>query len=191
MPSISLITASAVTGLTRRTLWRYMQNGRLNPLGETSQRNKTQVDLAEVVALCHSPLEEEDEALILAADAGEPDAKCELGIWLLEHERLSIARDWFTRAARAGHADAMCYLGRELLLGEGGLHDQDEGMHWLHQADALKFPLAMALVEALHQPRARKAREANDVPALRALIDNIERRVFLAALQETAQPPTA
>jgi len=190
MPSISLSTASAVTGLTRRTLWRYIHDGRLRPLGEASQGNKTQLELAEVVALCDDPLEEEDEALVLAADAGKTEAQCELGIWMLELERPSIARDWFAKAARAGYADAMCYLGRDLLLGDGGVCDQDEGMRWLHQADAMRFPLAMALVEALHQPSGREAREANDEHALLALIEKVERKVLLEALEATKNPTT-
>ncbi|MBK5941249.1 hypothetical protein CCR96_18725 [Halochromatium roseum] len=109
---------------------------------------------------------------------------------MLELKRPRIARDWFAKAARAGHADAMCYLGRDLLLGDGGIYDQDEGMRWLHQADALKFPLAVALVEALHQPSGRDARRANEERVLRALIDKVERRVLREALEATANPPT-
>ena len=34
MPSISLNTAAAVCGLTKRTLWRYISDGRLSTLHE-------------------------------------------------------------------------------------------------------------------------------------------------------------
>jgi len=54
----------------------------------------------------------------------------------------------------------------------------------------MRFPLAMALVEALHQPSGREAREANDEHALLALIEKVERKVLLEALEATKNPTT-
>lgn len=34
MPAISLNTASALTGIAKRTLWRYIQDGRLKTIRE-------------------------------------------------------------------------------------------------------------------------------------------------------------
>lgn len=186
MPSICISTASAVTGLTKRTLWRYMKDGRLTPLGETSQGNRTRVALEEVMKLCTDPLDKPDEQMVLAADAGDCEAQCDVGIWMLERDHPSIARDWFMSAARAGNPDAMCYLGCDLLLGMGGGRNEVEGMRWLHQAAALEQPLPIALLEALHHPTGIKVRAANDVQALQELIDKVERKVLLDALTNTA-----
>ncbi|MBO8087596.1 MAG: sel1 repeat family protein [Marichromatium sp.] len=185
MPSIHLNTATTITGLTRRTLWRYIKDSRLHPL-HTPSNGKTRLDLDEVLALRGTQLDSDDEALVLAADAGEPEAQCDLGIWLLERDRPKAARDWFRLAARAGHADAMCWLGRDLLLGEGGAPDQAEGMRWLHQAAALELPLAMELVTTLLGADGERGRASGDRQALRELLDAVERRVLLGALEATA-----
>ncbi|MBK1709801.1 tetratricopeptide repeat protein [Marichromatium gracile] len=185
MPLIYLNTAATITGLTRRTLWRYIKDGRLHPV-EESGSGKARLDLGEALALCGAQLDSDEEALVLAADAGEPEAQCDLGVWLLERERPKAARDWFRLAARAGHADAMCWLGRDLLLGEGGAPDQAEGMRWLHQAAALELPLAVELVTTLLGADGEQVRASGDRQALRALLDAVERRVLLGALEATA-----
>ncbi len=189
MPAISLNTAAAISGLTKRTLWRYIRDGKLNTNRESGGGGgRTYVALADVLALADVALTPEDEALVLAADGDDPAAQCDLALWLLEAGRAGAAREWLTRAARAGYADAMCYLGRDLLEGQGGARDEAAGMLWLSQAAARHSPLGQALVEALHSAQGQQARAGDDVAALKRLLDDVERQVILRVLRETADP---
>jgi len=184
VPSVCLDTASAITGLTKRTLWRYIQDGRLHAIREGRGR-RTSVPLAEVVALPDRVLDAEAQALVLAADRGDAEAQCDLALRLLELERLGSARDWFARSARAGYADAMCWLARDLLVGRCGERDDAGGVLWLSQAAACGSPLAEALLIELHGAVCRKARAAADLETLETRLDAVEREVLLRVLNET------
>ncbi|MBK1720541.1 hypothetical protein CKO27_23515 [Thiocystis violacea] len=139
-----------------------------------------------MLALANATLTPEDEALVLAADGDDPEAQCDLGLWLLEAGRAGAARDWFSHAARAGYVDAMCYLGRDLLAGQGGARDESAGMLWLSQAAARGSVLAQALLAALHSVPGQQARAAGDVETQERLLDAAERQVLLRTLRETA-----
>ena len=78
---------------------------------------KTCIDLAAALALTGTRLDPELESLVVAADAGDAVAQCELALWLLERERPGLAREWFAQSAHGGCPDAMCWLGQDLLLG--------------------------------------------------------------------------
>jgi TPR repeat protein len=152
---------------------------------------KTHVSLAEVLALAVVVLTPEDESLVLAADGGDPEAQCDLAMWLLEAGRAAVAREWFTYAARAGYPDAMCWLGRNLLLGHGGPRDEAGGMMWLSQAAARNSTIGKALMTALYGAAGQQARAAADLPTLERILDAVERDVLLSALHETADPKPA
>ncbi|MBK1710573.1 MULTISPECIES: tetratricopeptide repeat protein [Marichromatium] len=185
MPSICLNTASAVTGLSRRTLQRYIQERRLTAIRDGDD-GKTRVELSALLTLTGTRLTEPERTLALAADQGDPGAQYEFGVWLLERARPPQARDWFQQAARAGHADAMCWLGRDLVLGEGGTRDEAAGSAWLGRAAARGSALAQALTAELGSPSGLQARAREDLGALEQLLDAAERRVLLEALQATA-----
>ena len=124
--------------------------------------------------------------MVLAADAGSPEAQCDLALWLLAADRAAAARDWLTLSARAGYADAMCHLGGALLTGLGGERDESAGILWLSQAAGRGSPLGRALIAALHGPAGLQARAAGDEMSLARLLDAATREVLLRALRETA-----
>lgn len=156
--------------------------------GGGGEGRKTHVSLAEVVALAGMVRTPVDESLVLAADGGDPEAQCDLALWLLEIGRAAAAREWFTYAARAGYPDAMCWLGRDLLVGQGGTRDEAGGMLWLNQAASRNSRLGQALMAALYGATGQQARAAADLPALEQLLDAVEREVLLSTLHETADP---
>jgi TPR repeat protein len=123
MPAICLKTAAAVTGLTKRTLWRYIENGKLNTEKQESGV-KTLVDFDGVLRIAKLELPADDYAMMLDADAGALAAECEFGLWLLENGRDTLAVEWLQRAAQGGVADAMQWLGKLYARGEGV--EQDE-----------------------------------------------------------------
>ncbi|NKN33627.1 tetratricopeptide repeat protein [Marichromatium bheemlicum] len=174
-----------MTGLTKRTLWRYIQDGRLSAIRE-GRGKRTSVPLTEVLALIERSLDAEARALVLAADGGDAEAQCDLALRLLELDRPVAAREWFTRSARAGYADAMCWLARDLLVGRCGGRDDAAGVLWLSQAAAAGSSLAEAMLVALHGEGCRRARAEADLAAVDEQLDAVERRVLTQALRETA-----
>ncbi|TCT20232.1 tetratricopeptide repeat protein [Thiobaca trueperi] len=188
MPSIRLSTAITITGLSRRTLWRRINEGGVSTLGTHEPGEETRLNLDDVLPLSSLPLEPEDRAILVAADRGDAVAQCDLAILLLNADRPAAAIPWFTLSARQFYADAMCFLGRCYLSGEGISRDVDTGLMWLSQAAAKGHPLAEDLMAFLLSPAGRQRRAAGDPPALDAALNDIERRMLLAALAETADP---
>lgn len=117
--AISLDTTVQLAKISRRTLWRRLNDGLIGRCG-TDARGRALLALADVVPLLSIQLEKSgDMDLLIAADQGDSAAQNEMGILCLEQEQLHIARYWFELAAEGGHADAMHYLSR-LYLGELG-----------------------------------------------------------------------
>ncbi|EIC23221.1 tetratricopeptide repeat protein [Thiorhodovibrio frisius] len=135
MPAICLKTAAAVTGLTKRTLWRYIENGKLNTEKRESEV-KTLVDFDSVLRIAELEFPTDNYAMILDADAGTPAAECEFGLWLLENRRETLAVEWLQRAAHGGVADAMQWLSQLYARGQGVEQDEAQAVAWLKQAAA-------------------------------------------------------
>jgi TPR repeat protein len=133
-------------------------------------------------------LESEDLEVIAAADSGDPLAQCELAILFLSAKRPAEAITWFTFSAKQFYADAMCFLGRHYLSGEGVSRDEKAGLLWLSRAATKEHPVAQALIAFLQRPEGQQRLKAQDQVALDKMLDNIERRILLTALQETAGP---
>ncbi|MBV5309709.1 tetratricopeptide repeat protein [Chromatium okenii] len=186
MPSICLNTAIAITGLSRRTLWRRINEGGVSTLGTHEQGEETRLNLDDVLPLSSLPLEPEDQAIIVAADQGEAVAQCDLAILLLNAARPTEAIPWFTLSAKQFYADAMCFLGRCYLSGDGVSRDADAGLMWLSHAAAKGHPLAQELMAFLLSPAGQQQRSAGDLVALNAVLDDIERRILLQTIEETA-----
>ncbi|MGQ9659904.1 MAG: sel1 repeat family protein [Thermochromatium sp.] len=185
---ISLNTAAALTGLTKRTLWRYRDSGRLTTLGPGAPGHRTQVALAEVLALSGLTIAAEHQSLIVAADRGDPMAQCDLGILLLMNQRPAAAIDWFKRSAAAFYPDAMFRLARAYLVGDGVAPDPAVGLHWLHQAASRGHPVAQALSRFLAGPDGQRLLRTQDPTALQQALDDLERRTLLNALANASQP---
>lgn len=185
MPTISLNTASALTGIAKRTLWRYIQDGRLKTACDLSD-TKTHVELSDALALNATQLTPEQIGLALAADSGDAIAQCELALWLLDCQRLTLARDWFAQSARSGYPDAMCWLARTYLSGEGVELNLETGVQWLDKAAHKGHPLGQALYQFLHSSAGQELLHAQNPIALNQTLDDLERQVILNTLNETA-----
>lgn len=148
MTDICLMTAAAITGLTKRTLWRYIERGKLRSSPDRGA-GRTLVVLEELLKFAKAELSAEDIALAEAADRAEIGAECELGIWLLEAGRSSQAADWLLRAARAGDPDAMHWLAHCSLVGLGVTRDEAGALVWLTQAAKAGHSVAKRQLAAL------------------------------------------
>ncbi|QIK37625.1 sel1 repeat family protein [Caldichromatium japonicum] len=188
MNRISLQTATAITGLTKRTLWRHIRAGRLRALGgEPGER--TQVVLADVLRLAEPPFSGEHTNLILAADRGEPQAECDLALLLFSAQRPQEAVCWLERSAKQYYPEAMCWLGRCYLTGQGIDRDLDLGLMWLTHAAVKGHPIARAWVGFLQGEEGQRLLAAPEGPLLTQALDELEHQVLLAALSRdrTAQ----
>jgi len=168
MPSICLSTATSLTGLTKRTLWRRIDNGSLTAINATELGGKTRVRLADIVPLACVALEPEDLRVILDADGGDAVAQCDLALIFLAAHRSAAAVTWLMLAAKQFYPDAMCHLGRCYLSGEGVARDENAGILWLSQAAAKGHPLARNLMLFLQSPKGQQLPAAHEPEALDA-----------------------
>lgn len=148
MPMICLTTAAAVTGLTKRTLWRYIEKGKLSTQKQEGG-GRTLVEFDTLLQLTGIELPADDYAAILDADRGVPAGECEFGLWLLEQGRDTRAVEWLQRAAHGGVADAMQWLGKLYARGQGVKQDEAQAIEWIKQAAANGHLIAQRQVEEL------------------------------------------
>ncbi|MBK1656212.1 hypothetical protein [Allochromatium vinosum] len=186
MHLISLNTAVALTGLTKRTLWRYIDSGRLTAAGPAEPGDKTRVRLQDILPLSHLAIDPEHHPIIVDADCGDPAAQCDLGILLLTADRPADAIPWFQSAANAFYPDAMCWLARAYLSGEGVECHLETGLHWLDTAARKGHPLGQVMQQFLHSPAGQELLHAQNHTALKTALDDIERQTLLNALNATA-----
>lgn len=116
-PAISLDSAVLLATVSRRTLWRRVQDGQIGRCG-VDERGRALLILADLEPLLCIRLEsKEDAGLLVDADRGSARAQNELGILCLEQKQAPVAVDWFKLAAEQDHSDAMHHLSRLYLHG--------------------------------------------------------------------------
>lgn len=179
MSTVCLSTAITLTGLSKRTLWRRVADGTLTSLPSPGE---TRLPLDQVRALMPFSLSDDELALVLAADAGEPPAQCDLGWLLLEHGLAAEALTWMERAAKAFFPDAMHTLGRCLIAGQGAEADRRAGAEWLCRAADQGYAVSRPLAAWLRSGAADTLSAADCDAAL----DALERERVFAALRATA-----
>ena len=109
--------AVELASVSRRTLWRRVQEGKVGRAG-LDVRGRALLVLDDLRALLAIRLEDEADArLLVDADQGSSEAQNELGILCLEQSQPLLAVYWFNQAAEQGHADAMYHLSRLYLHG--------------------------------------------------------------------------
>ena len=141
---ISVDTAVVVTGVTKRTLWRWLGSGVIEHRG-MDQRGKTMLAYADIKPkLCLSFAEDEDIELLVEADQGCRDAQNDLGILCLEQERADIALHWLNLAAEQGHADAMHFLSNMYQSGDGVERSNTTALLWRVKAAEAGHAIAKA-----------------------------------------------
>lgn len=141
---ISVDTAVVVTGVTKRTLWRWLGSGAIEHRG-MDQRGRTMLAYADIKPkLCMSFADGEDIELLVEADQGCRDAQNDLGILCLEQERADIALHWFNLAADQGHADAMHFLSTMYQSGNGVERSDTTALLWRVKAAEAGHAIAKA-----------------------------------------------
>ncbi len=186
MPSISLNTATAITGLSKRTLWRHIHRGSLAVVNINDSGEKTQVSLIDILPLSCLPLSEIEQKVVIDADAGHAAAQTDLALLFFAAARPTEAVAWLMRAAEQHYPDAMCYLGRCFLTGTGVTPDADSGALWLSHAAVKGHPLAQAVTQWLQSAAGQAVQATADQSTLDAALDQIERDTLLRWLQSIA-----
>ena len=151
MITIHFDTAMAITGLSRRTLWRRIST---NPkssvtIGESKGHTQTRIDLDHALTWAELSFDSEERELVVSADAGDAQAQGELGCVLLAHAHPERAVYWLTRAAAQGQADAMQWLGQLYARGLGVAQDEAQAIDWIMQAAQHGHLIALRQVAAL------------------------------------------
>lgn len=186
MSFISLNTASSITGLSKRTLWRRIAEGVLRTEGAAAPGERAHVAVADVLRFARLPLAPEDHELIERADSNNPEAQCELALLMLSEALAAEAVGWMEKAARQFYPEAMYWLARCHISGEGVPVDAAAGIAWLEKAASHGHVVARHLLDRLHAAKGPAAIELRDTVALDNTLDRLERELVLQALVDTA-----
>jgi len=151
--AISLEATIALTGLSRRTVWRRLAEGALQKvdLPEVGRSGvaRTWLGMAEVLAFAGLELDREQIDLLERADSGEGDAQLELGQFFYEQGRFEAAFYWFSLAANRNNSDAMSLLGRCYAEGIGTKKEEELALMWIAKAAALGSAIAQKQMQGL------------------------------------------
>lgn len=123
----------------------------------------------------------------MAADGGDPEAQCDLGLLFLAAGRPGAALYWLRLAAEHFYPEAMFWLGRCLIAGAGVEADERAGRDWLKRASDHGHAIARHLLGFLDDPAARLARRALDPASTEVALDALERELVLKVLEETGR----
>lgn len=149
---ISLESAIALTGLSRRTWWRHIAEGQVNRVADDA-RGRAMLAWADVLPRLSAPLDAPEQALVLLADAGDASAQNDLGQIFFAQAQFKAAGYWWQQAAKKGHADAMQWLGHCYLTGQGVMPDEYLALMWIARAAAHGHVIAQAQMRGLWPKR--------------------------------------
>lgn len=160
--AISLDAAVALTGRSRRTWWRRIEEGSVAKLTPDA-RGRTLLRFDEVRPSIGLVLDEGEVAAILRADGGDALAQAEVGALFAAAALAgpvdqpagredSTAVHWLQLAASQGEADAMHWLGILHAAGRGGENHEHLAVMWIAKAAAHGHAVAREQMEAL-RPR--------------------------------------
>jgi TPR repeat protein len=150
MEAVSLQTAIVITGKSRRTLWRRIEEADLRRDAEAN-RNKTLLDGNWVRQNSLLDLDDEEWGLVLAADGGDAEAQNEVGVLFLEAQMEAAALYWFEQAAAQNHADALHWLAHCHVTGKGAPENHALGMMYLARAANLGHVIANEQLSAIQR----------------------------------------
>lgn len=146
--TISIDTASAITGLSRRTWWRRISAGDVTRVTDDN-RGRAMLLWSEVAPHVCAPIEPEDQPFFLQADAGDAGAQGDIGQLFLMSKKYQAAFYWFGQAAQQNHPDAMQWLGHCYINGKGVSENENLGIMWLAKAAALGHVIAQGQMKGL------------------------------------------
>lgn len=150
--AISLEAAIAVTGISKRTLWRRVSDGTIAKHKEDS-RGRAMLALAQVAGLIDLPLTDEDLSLIVKADGGDAETQADAGAMFFLAGRFEAAVYWFDLAASQGNADAMQWLGNCHASGLGVPKDDSLAIMWIAKAASLGHSVACRQIQGMRAGR--------------------------------------
>lgn len=147
-PVINIDTAALLMGVSKRTLWRYLSDGRLSTLPK-DEDGRVMLLVAEVAQRCKFRLQAgdgnpdtDDHALLALADAGDAVAQTGFALLMLEQGMHELTLHYLQLAAAQGHADAMQHLANLYQTGSGVTRCFDTALAWRSKAAALGHPVA-------------------------------------------------
>jgi TPR repeat protein len=178
MSYIGLKTASSITGLSKRTLWRRIADHGLRTREDAEPGEPTRVAVEDVLRLARLKLEAGDRELILDADAGVPEAQCDLALRFLAQDQPAEALPWLERSASRLYPEAMHQLGRCHIAGHGVPPDEQAGIAWIAKAASRGHCTAQQMMRYLEDP----SRPPLAPAALEDALDRIERKLVLKVL---------
>lgn len=146
--AISLDTAALVIDVSKRTLWRRLDNGQITRQ-ENDSRGRAMLTLTDLVPMLCVPIEPEDYNLLADADAGNADAQNDLAQLFLDANRPDIAIHWMRLAVEQEHPDAIHNLAILYMKGVGVRRDTTKGLMWLAKAASLGHLIAKEQVATL------------------------------------------
>jgi len=148
--TLSLEATIAITGLSRSTLWRRMDGGLIGSGGKDA-RNRVLLRLDDVLPLAGVALDEEDQAMLLRADAGDAEAQADMGALFYVAGADKAALYWLGEAAAQGSAEAMQWLATAHASGKMSQNGQDDhlAIMWLAKSASLGHTMARAQMAEL------------------------------------------
>lgn len=148
MSFMSLESAIALTGKSRRTLWRRIQDEAAHRAAKDA-RGRTLIANDWVRQNTPVPMGDDDWALVLAADRGDANAQSEVGVRFLQAGLHDAAVFWFEQAAEQAQADALHWLSHCHIAGKGVRQSDDMALVYLAKAAAAGHSIASEQMAAL------------------------------------------
>jgi TPR repeat protein len=146
--TLSLTTAIAITDISESTWWRRIKQGSIQRANTIAGKH-TRLQLSDILPNISIPVNAQDIEFILLADAGDADAKNDIGQMFSIAGKAESAIYWFQQAANQGNADAMQWLGQCYARGEGVSLDENLSVMWLAKSAALGHVIARIQMDAI------------------------------------------
>lgn len=133
--TISLDTASIIADISKRTLWRRINDGSITS-HDNDQRGRTMLMLKDIIPKSCISIQAEDYETLIRSDNGDSCAQNDLALLFIQEGRLDIALYWLNLAAEQGHADAMQLLSEVYAKGAGVKKCETTALMWLAKSAA-------------------------------------------------------
>jgi TPR repeat protein len=162
-PTLSLTTATVITGISERTWWRRIEQGSIQheSMGPGKQ---TRLLFSDVLPEISISVTSEDIEFILLADAGDADAQNDIGQMFSIAGKPDTALYWLQQSANQGNPDAMQWLAQFYARGEGVPTDENLSMMWLAKAAALGHVIAKSQMDEILKSYRSPANATNETP---------------------------
>ena len=148
LATLSIDSASAITGLSRRTWWRRVTAAEVTRVADDA-RGRAMLLWDDVEPYMGVAMAPQDKQLACLADAGDAGAQNDMGQFFLIAGKPKAAFYWFQLAAQQNQPDAMQWLGHCYIHGQGAPQDDNLGMMWLAKAAAHGHVIAQGQMKGL------------------------------------------